>query len=78
MRVGGGLGESEEKRENRVGGGMMRARKMKTGERVKLKDGESSLICYVYSITTNHIVLRMPNNKLWCLSLDEFDKRINE
>jgi hypothetical protein len=54
----------------------MLARKMRTGDVVKVMDGELIVICSIYSITTNHIVLKMPNRKLWCLTLSNFQERV--
>ena len=54
----------------------MNVRKLRSGERVSMESGDTTMICYVYSITTNHVVLKMPNQKLWCLTINEFELRV--
>lgn len=54
----------------------MSARKLRLGDKVSVRDGQITRVCYVSSITSHHIVLRMNDGKLWCLSIEEFNSRM--
>lgn len=47
----------------------------RAGQKVLVRDKESLLRCYIYSITSHHIVLRLPDGRLWCLTISDFESR---
>ena len=54
---------------------MKGGRGKRVGTKVMVRDKELVLRCYIYSITSHHIVLRLPDGRLWCLTISDFESR---